>query len=396
MSFELYDELGFCQQCNNFMEPTNTAINNNGAFLNLCLDCSKSNQNACDAILNCKYGNHRCMALQRPKNVHCIEVIDFLISGYIKSMINNNENEIPLDLVDICFNFYYNNCICLEPICNLNKISPMDPCPICYSELQQKPVTQLKCSHFFHFECIIKWIEDSKNNEIRIGQFEYLQCKACAPQNKMLSIAFERSYELKNIIDSYMQFKQQFEQNIVSDIKCMGIYDANAFAISQQSMIQFALDHTVYYKCFECKQPYFGGTDTSDIYSKRDMYFECLYCVKCVMKQMKNETIICRKHDTRYWSFMCDYCKYRIAVLTFNEKDLLVFGYIRMFAKYLSCDANVIKLIRKFYSKSGTSHFCSMCRFYKKNQILLQFMLNQDETMICTACSSDEYGVKWK
>lgn len=129
-----------------------------------------------------------------------------------------------------------------------------DFCSICFTEsLKSSPCVLLDCGHVFHYECILKRLDEEWSSP-QIT-FAFACCPLCNLKisHEMLS---EKLIPIQNLYRDIEQksFERAEYENLLShtDITSPdGKYYGNAAG--------FALDYFAFYMCFKCKKPYFGG-----------------------------------------------------------------------------------------------------------------------------------------
>ena len=148
-----------------------------------------------------------------------------------------------------------NGCLpCLHPDCiDVNGQGQEDFCNICWTEaLRKEPCIRLACGHIFHAECVKNKIK-AGSNSTRIV-FGYLECPLCKQHMRHPSL----QRELQPHLELYEKVKAKAMQRLEFEklqedpmIKAGGKFAGDPLG--------FAMKKFAYYKCYKCKEPYFGG-----------------------------------------------------------------------------------------------------------------------------------------
>jgi len=173
-----------------------------------------------------------------------------------------------------------------------------DICNICFvEEISQAPALVLKCGHAFHYDCIVKRLDAGWPNEF-IG-FKHASCPLC---NKAIMHP--------NIIDKLKPIRIMQAKVIELGRNAFVREDRKDDPEFQEGgefhgkLVEFIDHNYAFYQCWECKEPYYGGSKECRE-AGHEINREDLLCPKCQnIEHISN----CDVHGTDYLVFKCRYC----------------------------------------------------------------------------------------
>ena len=198
-----------------------------------------------------------------------------------------------------------NGCLpCLHPDCiDVNGQGQEDFCNICWTEaLRKEPCIRLACGHIFHAECVKNKIK-AGSNSTRIV-FGYLECPLCKQHMRHPSL----QRELQPHLELYEKVKAKAMQRLEFEklqedpmIKAGGKFAGDPLG--------FAMKKFAYYKCYKCKEPYFGGHRACEALAEEGFNAENkeeeLVCPPCTAGPGVSE---CAIHGKDFLEYKCKFC----------------------------------------------------------------------------------------
>ncbi|KAL3078261.1 hypothetical protein niasHS_012148 [Heterodera schachtii] len=206
-----------------------------------------------------------------------------------------------------------------------------DLCSICFSErLGEAPCVQLKCAHFFHWQCVRTALEKRWPGP-RIS-FRFMQCPLCKENIDHPAFAdlLKPLKELESDVKRKARMRLEYE--------CGGGWGAlpgtSAESTRNESaLLETALDKYVYVQCSRCLKAYFGGESRcqlglEEVGRPGGTEFDPaeLVCGGCAAEMGSVGAGVCGRHGTDFLEFKCRFC----------------------------CSVAV-------YFCFGTTHFCAVC-----------------------------------
>ena len=163
-----------------------------------------------------------------------------------------------------------------------------DMCSICYTEeLGQAPILKLECNHIFHITCIRARLA-AKWSGTRIA-FEFMTCPLCKEkmQHELLVEQLRPFYLLED------QVRQMSLQRLTFESLLDHVDIVNPTGRFYRDPEGFALDHYMFYQCYDCQEPYFAGARACGAAGEEEVNRQDLICGGC-QKQPSFES--CPKH----------------------------------------------------------------------------------------------------
>ena len=186
-------------------------------------------------------------------------------------------------------------------------------CFICYTEgLGGAPIVQASCGHCFHYQCIKKLFEEKLNTPTI--NFYYCLCPNCDKWFDIDSIPY-----LQKMINDNKILYEKMKQNSLKLIKLFKL-DKDPRLLEPKSpwygkKIEYALERISYYRCYECKEPYFAGIKECGKEPKiYDHFFKEKYssnnyvCNKHIKISNIKGINNCSKHGKDYLEYKCKFC----------------------------------------------------------------------------------------
>eukprot|EP01119_Soliformovum_irregulare_P019714 TRINITY_DN6305_c0_g1_i2.p1 TRINITY_DN6305_c0_g1~~TRINITY_DN6305_c0_g1_i2.p1 ORF type:complete len:418 (+),score=94.64 TRINITY_DN6305_c0_g1_i2:1097-2350(+) len=192
---------------------------------------------------------------------------------------------------------------CIHPECSReDSQTTEDLCNMCWTEdLGSAPIIQLKCNHFFHYNCVLNTLNKKwPGPRITFGF-------ACCPLCKVPMVPKDPHPQIEFILKSFHELEDELKKRSLNRLKfeemekSPEIVDPNGkFHGNPQG---FAMDRFVYFMCSECQQPYFAGQrvceDVGDFDSKE------LVCGGCSGRDLTDD---CPKHGNQFIEYKCKFC----------------------------------------------------------------------------------------
>ncbi|KAK8795502.1 hypothetical protein WA158_000159 [Blastocystis sp. Blastoise] len=165
-------------------------------------------------------------------------------------------------------------------------------CSLCYtSGLEDDCVVQLKCNHYFHYDCMKKYIE-AYNGHSKIT-FQELCCPQCRQpiECEVLDSILKPLKDIKKKVEDMAENRLKYEHMDKSPeiVNPTGRFYHNPTG--------FALHHYVYFMCSKCHKPYFGGAANCSIAEANENDPERICGIKT-----------CPKHGGEFITFKCKFC----------------------------------------------------------------------------------------
>jgi len=250
---------------------------------------------------------------------------------------------------------------CLDMECkdfdNKNNQEKDSYCYICYTEgLGQAPLVQASCGHCFHYLCIKKLFEE----KLKSPTINFYHC-LCPNCDKWFDI--DSIPELQKMINNNKILYEKIKQASLKIIKLTKL-DKDPKLLEPKSpwygkKIEYALERISYYRCYICKEPYFGGIKQcgeepkiSDHWFKEKYHKENYVCNKHIKMPNIKGISNCSKHGKDYIEYKCKFCCKK---------------------------ANLCH--------NGNTHFCENC-FEGKGQIEMKYYENDLPTCNKSICES--------
>ena len=273
-----------CRFCKRKLTEDNKTHNpSSKAFVNVCNkpECMQKMSNSSDKILSC---GHISYGIKQENNGQ------LTIYGYIRCNFNDL---LPLDLMRLCILFYEISFAlpCLMKNCKSRpdnfKVARRDLCICCYQALSDEPCIILSCNHVFHYECVERRLQQG-STKWYMNDHQYSYCPTCRSPIK--------HHALKHIIDPIRDCEAQIAKMALQVLKLKGrddddqITDVNGRYYNKPE--QYGLHLYSFYKCYQCKRPYWsGGARCDDDLYEEEEDPKDFICGRCVGKKG------CYKHD---------------------------------------------------------------------------------------------------
>lgn len=254
-----------CRFCKSPVTSLNRAVNDNPAFENICSDreCQYKILLSCDRELSC---GHFCYGFK-------------------------GESVCPP---------------CLEQEClerPAGSAAHDDACTICRSEdLSQAPYLVLSCGHPFHKKCIETKLKKGHPGA-RIN-FDFARCPLCK--------AAINHVDLAELLKPIRELEDEITIKAMERLKFEGL-EKNPEIIEKGGQFfedpeGFAMDRFSFYRCYDCKNPYFAGARVcgaaGDEEDHPDDDPKELVCNKCSRTSIQS----CPKHGDAWIAHKCRFC----------------------------------------------------------------------------------------
>lgn len=190
---------------------------------------------------------------------------------------------------------------CCLPCLHCDLKSADEYCLICYCDsLAAQPCIQLQCGHVFHAACVKAQVHAGYPG-IRIS-FKYLKCPVCSEQFK--------HWSMEDVMRPALQLEAQVSKMALQQLRAEGmekhpsIVD-DAGGDFYNDPLAFAMHEYVFYKCFKCQRPYFGGNYRCNIAEDDDEEDHAdLVCPRCSLVDVQE----CPQHGKEWIAFKCRFC----------------------------------------------------------------------------------------
>lgn len=176
-----------------------------------------------------------------------------------------------------------------------------DECAICYTDdLGEAPIVALtSCGHVFHFECLHSRLTKGWAGA-RIN-FQFLGCPLCKRlmESPVLAALQKPHLALRGMVRraAYAKLKQE-------DLEAHErILDPSSRFFKKPK--EFAMDHYMFYQCFQCRVPYFAGAAACGVGNEDEVVRQDLLCSKC---QKVESMVSCKEHGDAFLIFKCRFC----------------------------------------------------------------------------------------
>ncbi|KAL0240846.1 hypothetical protein GEMRC1_006082 [Eukaryota sp. GEM-RC1] len=255
--------LGFtCQQYTEYIDSRKcrycmTSLNSSTPHCQK-VDCVSKLENSCTNILEC---NHQCSSVQGA------------------------------------------TCFCLE-CCP--SVDGSDFCPMCFVDPLDSAdnIILLSCGHAVHFECIKSQFERKWYDVSAQITFSFAHCPLCKTlinvDHPELANHVSNTKALMDDVQDKAHRRLNFENRQLDDDV------TNPASEFYQKPLEYSLSLYMYFECFKCKSPYFGGLKECNVDLPGELSREDLVCPPCsgVVHSSDN----CPTHGSEYISFKCRFC----------------------------------------------------------------------------------------
>lgn len=202
---------------------------------------------------------------------------------------------------------------CNVPCCECGH-GCMQNCGVCLDKLSESPSILLGCGHAMHYGCAVSMIDNVEWRGRRIT-FAALSCPSGC--GRLLS-----HKSLSSRMDPFLAKQKQVERNVVKracqdDAQRRGRSKENHAdkgenesastegALQKDPNIRDLLSRYVYYECYQCREPYFGGLAECQAGNSNDPDPETVQCPSCMLD---GKGRACPKHGAEFMAVKCDYC----------------------------------------------------------------------------------------
>lgn len=193
---------------------------------------------------------------------------------------------------------------CLDPCCDQReKNAPKydDVCVICYNELGNAPYLVLSCIHSFHYVCFDARLKAGPSGS-RID-FDFTRCPLCKSRAAHADFAvLIKSYREMEECVTDLAYERLVYEGLENDPQIV-----NKDGRFYKDPRGFAMDHYSFFKCYECKAPYFAGArecgpagDDDEKVDEKE-----LICPKCSQVESQKS---CKVHGDSWIAYKCKYC----------------------------------------------------------------------------------------
>jgi hypothetical protein len=196
---------------------------------------------------------------------------------------------------------------CLFPDCpSRSPETPIatDSCGICLSEdLGLAPYIFLKCNHGFHRDCIDARLEKGYSGS-RIT-FDFASCPLCK---------VDLSHpDLESSLKPIRLLQKEISDKALERLKYEGLDKSDDIVDPNgrfyRDPVGFAMDHFSFYKCFECRKPYFAGArECGPAGGDEDHPDDDPADLICGSCSNVSSFDICAVHGADWISYKCKFC----------------------------------------------------------------------------------------
>lgn len=237
------------------------------------------------------YGKEERIPVRTPQELKQTQqqtVKDFLSTCIRETSRNSCKKVLPCG--HVCAGYRNEpNCLpCLQAECVTKgqHQTSEDDCIICMNQLPDAPVIMLQCGHLYHLHCA-KRILQNKWVGAKIN-FNFIKCPICKE-----TMAHK---ELETLMTSILALQDDVRHKAVIRLQYEGLENCKDITAAGSKYYkkpeEFAMDRYIYYLCFKCEKPYFGGTTRTECGSGEDeeqFQPENLVCSNCRGHRNKKE-----------------------------------------------------------------------------------------------------------
>ena len=128
-----------------------------------------------------------------------------------------------------------------------------DDCQMCgINRLKNAPILRLKCSHVFHYECVIQRLSNRWSTpEISL---QFSRCTVCSENIS----AFFKTWDDNELLQEVSSLRKHFSIQVASTVQREGAIIEHVEG--SNNFLDEALRRWNFYECHTCKSIYFGGT----------------------------------------------------------------------------------------------------------------------------------------
>ena len=163
-------------------------------------------------------------------------------------------------------------------------------CVICQYDINDDLPMKLDCCGIeLHYECQIDYIKsktDGKGIEINLNNLGCVICKQKMDHSE-LDHVFKPMNELRHKMINKYKKRLKFDDRNEADI-------------------EYAMKKYLYFKCYKCSEPYFGGLNMCQNQNNNEIPEEKRLCPKC--DEIKGHPKTCDIHGDTYIQWKCKFC----------------------------------------------------------------------------------------
>lgn len=195
-------------------------------------------------------------------------------------------------------------------------------CYVC--EDDDQPAQQLRCSHYIHIECAKECLRRVANPGDQVI-FLHARCGQCRkwfshasldPEVQPVRMLYDRVFAmaLQQCEREGIALPPAVQAAARAASAAAGRGNAAAPAAQDELIVEVdgIIAKSVFYRCFRCKQPYYGGSvncveDALMTDEERERARESRICAMCSCGG-KLQNSVCPKHGQDFIQFKCRYC----------------------------------------------------------------------------------------
>jgi len=185
------------------------------------------------------------------------------------------------------------------------------------NRLKNSPIIKLKCSHVFHYQCVINRFKKRwDGNEINL---KFTKCPLC---NQKIS-AFFKQWDDNQLMNEISALKQHLQHLISNQAKKSDITISHPE--SSEEYLEEGLRILSFYECHKCNSIYFGGLrvcgeshcnakpdeficgscrNNCKIHGEEHMIYKCRFCCATASYFCFGHTHFCENCHARAWELL--------------------------------------------------------------------------------------------
>lgn len=273
-------------------------------------------------------------------------------------------------------------CLCLVSECynssSLVKCFEVNCC-FCLDALSDFPLCLSDCGHLFHHKCISQLLH---SNSLKGGdkvKLSFLKCPICT-----IPLSLNLHRDLQIIIEYYHSLQTKLQNAIYQIIDTeqleIRIEVKDPQSIYYDKPFEFAESQTVFYLCFKCEEPYFGGIrscEIEDIEDNQIVELKERLCMNCVDSNSIFGELDCNIHGRLNIMFKCRYCCNQSSHFCFGTTHFCEDCHLKQLAHMSLTSTKLSELpkcnesecyLKGNHSPNGTEYAfgCGLCLSFQK------------------------------
>jgi E3 ubiquitin-protein ligase MYCBP2 len=188
--------------------------------------------------------------------------------------------------------------------CDGVRVDGDELCSICFTDpIAMAPSVRLKCGHAFHAECVRMILQHEWWGKTPYISWQFLDCPICAR-------GIEHPWDgVSSLVEPLVALRAEHKRRAVQRLRFENLHqDSEITEVGGRFFKDpegYAMHHLLYYQCFKCKKPYYGGRRHCGVANAGDVKKEELICPSCLPQ---SEEKSCPKHGTEFIQWKCQFC----------------------------------------------------------------------------------------